>query len=278
MAEYIFINISQLGNRTAASNSDIMLIRSTGGIDSNISIEDFLKIPIRGKVEISLSNYDSDGAPVVKSGSVFENNGVGLLLSGDATPTGYAGITVGTRFYLKYDESESEFVYTETAPTWSDALQGWYNGTDRYFFSMFKDSGGTLYQKKGFLLGQSKEKVKTFTVEESLNAGSINTDNMDLKTKVIEIGAWNMDSVSSVSVAVGVEQGQVRNISAVIRNDPDTSLAFLAGCNENGTLTGQVQMISGNALLTRRTGGLFDSTAYNDTLINRGWINITYEG
>ncbi len=108
----------------------------------------------KGKSEITLSNYDNDTAPAVKVGSTFDCNGaIYLVETSDETPSGYSGITNDTMFYLVFDVSALGFVYTETAPTWSDSKQGWYNGNDRYFFSMYKDSGGTLYQQK-YLLSQ----------------------------------------------------------------------------------------------------------------------------
>ena len=110
----------------------------------------------KGKMNITLSNYDGTGAPVVKVGSVFDNNGSIILVeTADETPTGYAAMTVSNTFYLVYDESAEAFLFLQAAPTWSDALQGWYVGNDRYLFSMYKDSGGTLYEKKFQLLDQN---------------------------------------------------------------------------------------------------------------------------
>lgn len=104
---------------------------------------------------VSLSEYDSELASDVKAGSVFDNNGIIITVYADATPTGYAGITVSTTFYIYYDESAGVFIFSEDVPVWSDALQGWYTGTDRALFSMFKDAGGTLYQNKNFLVAQN---------------------------------------------------------------------------------------------------------------------------
>ncbi len=107
----------------------------------------------KAKADITLSNYDNDTAPAVKVGSEFDcNGGLYIVKTADETPSGYSGIANSTMFYLVFDESALSFVYTSTAPTWSDSFQGWYNGNDRYFFSMYKDSGGTLYNgKKDFV-------------------------------------------------------------------------------------------------------------------------------
>jgi hypothetical protein len=128
----------------------------------NIDERDILKLiaavdkNAKGLAQVTVSEYDTDAACVVKAGSVFECNGATFLVSEtDETPTGYDDISVSTTFYLYYDESEDEFTYSETAPTWSDSLQGWYNGNDRALFSMYKDSTGLLYCSKGAFMGKN---------------------------------------------------------------------------------------------------------------------------
>ena len=118
--------------------------------DNNFTaFQETLDTTRRGLVEMSLSNYDTDAAPVVKVGSWFENNGSMFeVVTGDETPSGYGGIANSVTFYLYYSVSGDEFIYDSTTPVWNDALQGYYNSNDRALFSMYKDSGGTLYQFK----------------------------------------------------------------------------------------------------------------------------------
>ncbi len=123
----------------------------------------------KGKADITLSAYDTDSAPDVKVGSVWEDNGaIFILESADLTPTGYAGITNSTTFYLYFDESASVFIYSNTIPVWNDALQGHYNANDRAFFSMYKDSGGTLYQLKAELSSKSENQLDDVTIQNNL--------------------------------------------------------------------------------------------------------------
>ena len=129
----------------------------------------------RGGSSITLSNYDNDSAPVVKVGSWFENNGALYeVITGDETPTGYSGISNSTTFYLYYDDSGDEFIYSSTAPTWSDSKQGWYNGNDRALFSMYKDSGGTLYQ--------DKTKIQQSTFERHLELEQLELEQLNVNT------------------------------------------------------------------------------------------------
>jgi hypothetical protein len=136
-----------------------------------------IEVAYIGKSDITISEFDSGAAPVVKVGSKFEVNGALFkVFSGDETPTGYAGISNSTIFYIMYDVSGGVFVFTSVAPVWNDALQGWYESgqTDRYFFSMFKDSGGTLYLSKSLLLTQNNVKLDGYI---EYNSKRITSDN-----------------------------------------------------------------------------------------------------
>lgn len=218
----------------------------------------------KGKAEITLSEYDTTAAPDVKVGSVFENNGALFIVdTTDITPTGYSGISVSTTFYLYYDESATAFIFNSTAPTWSDTLQGWYNGNDRAFFSMYKDSGGTLYESKLAL-----DKL----------AKGIDAEGIFVKTKIIEIGDWDMDSTATKTIAHGLSDfKKVRLISASIRKDDDTELYFLHHGGTAVSAFGYIYADSTNINLVRAPAGFFDSTDFNSTSYNRGWVDIIYE-
>jgi hypothetical protein len=144
----------------------ISQINDYGVGDTNFtSFMETLDATRRGLAQITISEYDTDSAPSVKVGAVFEVGGAFYQVSGtDETPTGYSGISNSTTFYLYFDVSAEAFIYSSSAPTWSDALQGWYNGDDRAFFSMYKDSGGTLYiGKKKFEHEQENSVIHTYS-------------------------------------------------------------------------------------------------------------------
>lgn len=102
-----------------------------------------------------------------------------------------------------------------------------------------------------------------------------------LHTKIIEIGDWNMDAMyyKNVTHGLGSTFKKIRNITAIIRNDADTNyhslLRFSSGANsfEGGiSYIGNIDIVP-----SRLTGGVFDSTNFNATSYNRGWIYIVYE-
>jgi hypothetical protein len=64
-----------------------------------------------------------------------------------------AGAAANTRYYVYLDYSgitsgtavtASEVIYSTSAPSWSHALRGWYNGSDRCIFSVLTDSNGNI--------------------------------------------------------------------------------------------------------------------------------------
>lgn len=102
-----------------------------------------------------------------------------------------------------------------------------------------------------------------------------------IKTKIIQVGTWNMDTKDSQNVNVGVDITKIRSVNIMIRNDPGTfhdllnppdanSLADSAKYNLPNTGGTFIQII-------REIGGVYDSINYDSTAFNRGYIVITYE-
>ncbi len=187
-----------------------------GNTDFNSMMETLNK-SYKGKSDITLSNYDNDLVPVVKAGSVFDNNGAIFIVNeSDETPVDYGTISNSTKFYLYYDESEVEFAYSETIPNWDDAKQGWYNANDRALFSMFKDSGGTLYQSKTALQQESFPR--------NLSLNTLDTDNIALKRKVI---TGTTVASATLNIAHGLDSAKIGGLSGAIHSAS-------AGFNING--------------------------------------------
>jgi len=105
----------------------------------------------------------------------------------------------------------------------------------------------------------------------------IQTDNVYLKTKIVEIGAWDMDATSSLNVAHGLTQTKIRGLQVLIYEDDGTRILQIDRADSSGVSSGRAQITSTNIELFRISGGAFDNTDYNSTGINRGYIVITYE-
>jgi hypothetical protein len=93
-----------------------------------------------------------------------------------------------------------------------------------------------------------------------------------LKTKTVEIGIWDMETTDTVSVTHGlsVAPSSVREISALIRSDNGVNV-FSFEIASNFINYGSTTILMGRTDL-----GLFDSSAFNDGSINRGFVIIRH--
>jgi hypothetical protein len=92
-----------------------------------------------------------------------------------------------------------------------------------------------------------------------------------VKTKIIQLGAWNMDSTATLSVAHGIAAlSDIRSIQVIIlRDDNQTRDDFAPGAD-------RIYTTGTNIELARTTGGTFDGTAWDDASMNRGYAIIRY--
>ena len=102
-----------------------------------------------------------------------------------------------------------------------------------------------------------------------------------LKKKIIEIGDWNMDTTVNVSISHGLaDHTKIRSVQAMIRDDSDVGIAPLNRFVDfaNGLSDGGINVINATTInLVRRTGGLFDTAAFDSTSFNRGFIIFEFE-
>jgi hypothetical protein len=98
----------------------------------------------------------------------------------------------------------------------------------------------------------------------------------NLKTNIINIGDWNMDTTASITVAHSLTHTDIRGISAIIRDDTDTNRVKLTSVGAAGSEAGGISVDASNFNLSRITGGEFDSASYDSTSYNRGYIIVWY--
>lgn len=111
-----------------------------------------------------------------------------------------------------------------------------------------------------------------------------------IKTKVIEIGDWNMDSTQLIIIPLsGIALfANIRKVDVIVRDDDDERrYSFLdrisseVGYFESEGSLGLID-ISGEQLYLRRTdsadgGVVYDTANFSQINYNRGWVTITYE-
>ncbi len=116
------------------------------------------------------------------------------------------------------------------------------------------------------------------SVQNDGNTGSFTK----IKTKIIEIGDWNMVSTATVSKAHGIgDKDKITMAFVSIRPDVAAAGQFNKDLDSqlfvNGFPDGGYTWDDTNFVLSRRATGFFDSTDYDDTTYNRGFITFLYE-
>jgi hypothetical protein len=97
------------------------------------------------------------------------------------------------------------------------------------------------------------------------------------KTKIVEIGDWNMDANANVLVSHGLTKANIRAVTAMVRDDSDDQyFPVPTDITGDGTNEAALQLVgTANITLERigsgMTGALWDATSYN-----RGWITLHY--
>jgi len=103
-----------------------------------------------------------------------------------------------------------------------------------------------------------------------------------LHPMLIDIGAWNMDTTPSISIAhgMGANWNKIRSIDVFIYHDLGTIFyplnMFVNGVDPALLAGGVLYVDNTNIQLERRSGGQFDHAFFSSILINRGHIIAWY--
>jgi hypothetical protein len=105
----------------------------------------------------------------------------------------------------------------------------------------------------------------------------------DLYTKIVNIGAWNMNTTAIKNVPHGLGAGfiKIREVSVMIIDDTSASLSPLNRWDSRGltamNMSGGVFNIDGtNVGLDADTNGQYQNNAAYTVAANRGWVIIRY--
>jgi len=141
--------------------------------------------------------------------------------------------------------------------------------------------------------------VKTFTskplmdgVQTRSGTGSVSIETqylssagnsvVDLKTKIIEIGDWDMDATQTLSITHSItDPAKIRKVEVQIRPDSAIGNGLYDLAFWDGTVLGGISYLDPSTdttiWLERTLNGFFDSVNFNESPFNRGFITITYE-
>lgn len=99
-----------------------------------------------------------------------------------------------------------------------------------------------------------------------------------LKTSIINIGDWDMDTDETVTVAHGLsDHKKIKGINVIIRDDDDAGYHDLSR-QVSGEIAGGVVIVnSTNIIIGRITGRGFDNALFDSTSFNRGSVKFECE-
>lgn len=134
-------------------------------------------------------------------------------------------------------------------------------------------TGGSQYITISSLTSADSRRLSNLLMQKSAS-------DVYLRTKIVEIGDWNMDATTSVGVAHGItDWKKIRGFEVVIRNDADNlyyNLYVTSG--GSNTVQGSVDTFDSTSVtLSRFATGTFDNAGFDSTSYNRGWVKIIYE-
>ena len=101
------------------------------------------------------------------------------------------------------------------------------------------------------------------------------SDSNLIKSRVIPIGVWDMDTTSSVTVSMGdnIPLNSIIHITVMINNDAEDTRYDPSLVGSSWTET---KADSTDITLTRSGSGFFDSTDFDDAVIDRGDVTVWY--
>jgi hypothetical protein len=183
--------------------------------------------------------------------------------------TGYVDVTTGD---LDSIAGNSTYTFVASGVTNEPAAMG---ASDNGIIDTRKTGLSNGYQIIRGISGTSQDKI-WFRTQLSDTWSTWSIVSTGIRTKVIDIGDWNMDTGTLITIAHGLTLSDIRRIGALIRNDADT-VYYPIDVNDGYTdAEGAISVNATNITLARRTGGKFDSTDFDSTSYNRGWVTVDY--
>lgn len=110
-------------------------------------------------------------------------------------------------------------------------------------------------------------------------AAKIDELNGGLRTKIVDIGDWDMDATINVFIPhdIAVGSTKIRDVQVLIRKDSgEDDVIHKLDKSTSSIVYGSISWDDTNVTCSRTAGGPFDSTTYDETSYNRGWIVIRY--
>jgi len=168
------------------------------------------------------------------------------------------------------------YVASLAGVSWNDAQSGYYDGSGNlYVFDEARAVYDGVVSAGKTLAGQIAYVGGALGVK----SGIIENGRTFLR-KIVNIGDWNMDADITKTLALGISSGAViRGCNVFIVHDNGVNwYPIQYNNNPDNTPCGSFRFDNfGNIVINRSAGNFFDSTSFDSTSYNRGWVTIEYE-
>ena len=134
------------------------------------------------------------------------------------------------------------------------------------------------------ITGSGSASMPQVPVYEVLESGYITKfDDYGLRRKTVEMGDWNMNNTEFLKVDHGLTYSDTwkgtRHTEFMVRDDADA--VYHGGSDPSNNMTRVDIAVSGitskKVVIIRRNDASFDSSNFESTNYNRGWVTLWYE-
>jgi hypothetical protein len=145
----------------------------------------------RGYINVTLSNINDSGVPVLLQGGMFECGNVLNVVDTDT----YIPLTPSSgQNYIYFNPATRELSYSTATPTWNTIKGGWYNGNNRAIAKLFYTSS----QYNGKVILDSYNAMRVINKEQAVPTTggsqlSLSTYPLQVRSILLPAGAYRFD-------------------------------------------------------------------------------------
>lgn len=186
---------------------------------------------VKGYQAISLSHLNDTLEPSITAGSEIEVDGTFYEFPIDeaAVAGGYAACTASSFVYMYLVPAGAlhTWIYSNTAPTWDIAKQGWYNGANRCFGMLYKDAA-SLYQFKNLIAAIEAPLTFIARVSSAVNPFVFNLPASDGSGKRVRVIDYATAATNLVRIhPAGADAiGSAGNVDCYLQNIDQSGVIF----------------------------------------------------
>lgn len=246
---------------------------------TNEDLNDVFQTEIWDAIQSLLFEYNSDSEGVIVSGCLVSANASNFDMT--------AGIVYLNGEFMRVDAvTNLSFPRYIKAATPTNVTRTFENTTTQTFIIERKAEVSTTNDGSGqeitisSLTNSLSRRIEVLLGNSVLSKQTSGAyQKRRITTRILAIGDWNMNSTASISVAHDLAFADIITFSAVIIDDIGSQKRVIGpapSISSTPELGGSVSATAVNINLNRVAGGVFQSTDFDSTGYNRGFITVTH--